>query len=241
MSSGCQRPDAVDSERPLVGQLLAYAATGAPLGRTARQFAWRAEGGDERQFRWAIDAGLGPLLHRATRDCVDVVPSAWREILLSADLTARVRHGCLVDSMLEIIEVCEGLQLRVTLLKGISVSEQLYPAEHLRPMSDIDVLIPAHTYALVEAALLGRGYRRMDYPAIDGQHHGAPLHHSRRRTFIELHTALFSDDSPLREGSLFSPSNVALRSVGSRYHDRPVARLTPELQLAYIASSWSTT
>jgi len=29
-----------------------------------------------------------------------------------------------------------------------------------------------------------------------------------------------------------------LRSIWSHYHGRPVKRLTPELQLAYIASSW---
>jgi hypothetical protein len=225
-------------ELPLIGQLLAYAATGAPLGRRNREFAWRPEGGDNRQFRWAIDGGLGPLLHRATRDCVDVVPPSWREAMLSADLTSRVRHGNVVDTMLEIIEACDLLQMRVTLLKGISVSEELYPAEHLRPMADIDVLIPAHAYARVEAALLQRGYGKMDYPTIENLHHGAPLRHPRRRTIVELHTALFPDGSPFREGMAFDLSNVVFRSICSHFHERPVKRLTPELQLAYLASSW---
>ena len=226
------------SELPLIGQLLAYAATGAPLGHSNRKFAWRPEGCDFRQFRWAIDGGLGPLLHRVTRDRVDVVPLPWRESLLSADLTARIRHGNLVDTMLEIIEVCDSLPMRATLLKGISVSEQLYPAEHLRPMGDIDVLIPAHAYSLVEAALLNRGYSKLDFPAFDGFHHGAPLRHPRRRTIVELHTQLFPDSSPFREGTVFSLSNVLSHSICSHYHGRPVKRLTPELQLAYIAASW---
>ena len=240
MRTGYQALDSAESglELPLVGQLLTYAATGAPLGHGNSRFAWRPEGGDERQFRWAIDGGLGPLLHRATRDCVDVVPPAWREALLSADLTARVRHGNLADAMLEIIEACDCLQICVTLLKGISVSEQLYPAEHLRPMADIDVLIPAHAYALVEAALLDRGYSKLNHPTIDVHHHGPPLRHPRRRTVVELHRGLFPDDSPFREDTAFSLSNVSLRSTWSQYHGRPVKRLAPELQLAYIASSW---
>jgi hypothetical protein len=124
------------------------------------------------------------------------------------------------------------------LLKGISVSEQLYPAEHLRPMADIDVLIPARAYALVEAALLDRGYSKLNHPTIDVHHHGAPLRHPHRRTVVELHRGLFPDDSPFRANSAFSLSNVLLRSIRSHYHGRPVKRLTPELQLAYIASSW---
>jgi len=238
--SGYQGLEAAGSgpDLPLVGQLLAYAATGAPLGHGNRKFAWRPEGGDDRQFRWTIDGGLGPLLHRATRDCADVVPPPWREALLSADLTARVRHGSLADTALEIIDVCDRLQIRVTLLKGISVGEQLYPAEHLRPMADIDVLIPVQAYALVETALLDRGYDKLDHPAIDVHHHGAPLRHPRWRTIVELHRGLFPDDSPLREDTVFSLSNVMLRSICSHYHGRPVRRLNPELQLVYMASSW---
>ncbi|MBA2722331.1 MAG: nucleotidyltransferase family protein [Methylibium sp.] len=240
VSADYQRLTAAESQSglPLVGQLLAYAATGAPLGHDNRQFAWRPEGVNARQFQWAVDGGLGPLLHRATRDCADVVPTAWREALLSADLTARVRHGNLVDSTLEIIEVCAGLQAGATLLKGISVSEEFYPAEHLRPMADIDVLIPAHAYASVEAALLECGYGRLNHPAIDGHHHGAPLRHAARRTIVELHTVLFRSDSPLCERLLFSLPNVLRRSVRSLYHAMPVKRLSHELQLAYIASSW---
>ncbi|MBA3623698.1 MAG: nucleotidyltransferase family protein [Methylibium sp.] len=103
---------------------------------------------------------------------------------------------------------------------------------------DIDVLIPAHAYASVEAALLECGYGRLNHPAIDGHHHGAPLRHAARRTIVELHTVLFRSDSPLCERLLFSLPNVLRRSVRSLYHAMPVKRLSHELQLAYIASSW---
>jgi hypothetical protein len=55
---------------------------------------------------------------------------------------------------------------------------------------------------------------------------------------IELHTGLFAADSELGTGGAFGAANVARQSVASIYHDRPVKRLSAELQLAYIAASW---
>ena len=105
-------------------------------------------------------------------------------------------------------------------------------------MADIDVLIPANAYSDVEAALLDRGYVKLADWNLPGHQHGAPLRHVRRRTIVELHTRLFREDSPLRTDGVFGESNVAAQSMRSRYHARPVKRLTPEMQLAYIASSW---
>jgi hypothetical protein len=236
-----QRPATrLHSGLPLIGQLISYAATGVPLVRDGAGFGWRADDeGDRRQFRWAMDGGLGPLLYRATREYADLVPPAWRDTLLGADLTAKVRHGDLVDTALEVIDACARLQVQPVLLKGISSSEELYPAEHLRPMADIDILIPVDACADVEAALLDSGYATEPDPAPDPTHqHGPPLRHQRRRTVVELHRGLFPSDSPLVEGTVFSVPHVLSRSVGSQFHGRPVRRLARELQLAYIATSW---
>ncbi|HSI57796.1 MAG TPA: nucleotidyltransferase family protein [Ideonella sp.] len=222
----------------LIGQLLAHAATGAPLGDAERYFTWQPEGGDLRQFRWALEGGLGPLLHHATRGHPALLPPDWRGTLLAADLSTRVRHGNSIATTLEIVDACARLGVALTLLKGISVSEQWYPEEHLRPMGDVDVLIPAADYARVEAALLAEGYEQVDEPAIPGLQHGIPLRRLRCDTLVELHTTLFAADSALSLGQLFSAAGVSGRTVPSLYHGRPVQRLGAELQLAYIASSW---
>ena len=226
------------SMRPLVAQLLAHAATGAPLGRGPN--ADVCGGLDiEHQLRWVHDGGLGPLLHSALSAAgAPRLAPAQQAALQSADLTARVRHGALVATTLEIIEVCQLLGVEVILLKGISVSEQWYPQEHLRPMADIDVLIPAADYAAVEVALMARGHDRLAFEPGQGQQHGVPLQHRSRGTVIELHTELFGTDSPLAAGTLFSAPMAMSWSVPSSYHDQPVRRLSSELQLAYIASSW---
>jgi hypothetical protein len=219
-------------ETALLIRLLKYAVTDSP-----QDSACLLDGVGDREIQWVLDAGLGPLLYRATRDCADRVPAKWRDVLLSAELTAQVRHGNLVDTADEIIQVCQEVQTCPTLLKGISISDQYYPIAYLRPMGDIDVLIPADAYELVESALLRRGYvRQPDYTVTQGAHHGIPLGHPERQVWVELHTALFDEDYPVAD--VFSVANLTTQRLVSTFRGRRVYRFTDEFQLLYIASSW---
>ena len=179
---------------PLAGQLLVQVATGAPLDP-----AWcREEDEAARQFQWVLDGDLGPLLNRAALPYLGQLPPPWRAALQSADLTARVTHADRVETALEVVERCAERHIPAVLLKAISVGEQLYPAEHLRPMTDIDVLVPQEAYAGLEQTLLARGYARLEHLAVPGHHHGAPLRRPRLRTVVELHARLFPHASPGR-------------------------------------------
>lgn len=223
----------------LVLALLAYAAKEEASDSPDRIDSLLLAQANDRQFQYVIDGGLAPLLFRGVRDRIDRMPSARRDALLSAHLTAQVRYGNLVDATTEIIDACEELRVSVTLLKGISVSDQHYPAAYLRPMGDIDLLIPELAYEAVEAALLRRGYiPRSDRPLDEGSYHGVPLLHPKRRVWVELHTALFPQSARVRRNGLFSPSQIAAQSVASTFHGRPVSRLTDELQLIYLAAYW---
>src|SRR5690349_12528128 len=77
---------------PLVSALLDCAAgTAAEIRHPA--LAANPQPADERQLRWVLDAGLGPLLrHFLPRDAA-AVPDAIRELLQGSDLTGRVRHA----------------------------------------------------------------------------------------------------------------------------------------------------
>ena len=220
----------------LMLELLKYAATHtppAPGERVVRSL----EKARHRQVQWVLDAGLGPLLHAATHGQRERVPSAWRDLLLSTDLAARVRHGNLSDTANEILDVCQDNRVAVTLLKGISISEQHYPDPHLRPMGDIDILIPKDVYGPIESALLDRGYLRMTgYELHDGAVHGTPLFHPTHRVWVEIHTALFGH---ARRDGVFGPCHISACSRDSTFGGRSVKRLTDELQLLYLASSWA--
>ena len=218
----------------LVARLLRHAAGSAePLALDPADAPARA-------FRWLIDGGLGPLLWHAARATSTPISAERHAELRGADLTARFHHANLVDTACDVIDAGAATGVPVILLKGISVSEELYPAEHLRPMGDIDVLIPRGGYARLEAELLSANYERLPYPEIAGHHHGAPLRHRTRGTLVELHVELFPDDSPLRRpgGALSAEAVTEDGTQPSRYHGRPVLRLSPARQLLYIAASW---
>ncbi len=219
-------------------KLLAYAATrqsdGAhqehvPQFRDLRGY----------QIRQVSDAGLAPLLFRALQHSLETIPPGIRDRLTSADLTARIRYGNLCDAAIEIIDSCRETGVTPTLLKGISIADQHYPEGHLRPMGDIDILVPRQDYGTVESTLLRRGYvRKPGYEVEEAAPHGAPLFDPQRRVWVEIHTALFPADARLRTNAMFGPSHIAAQSVASSFHGRQVLRLSNELQLAYIASYW---
>jgi hypothetical protein len=227
-------------ERGLLFDLLAYAAADPASSSVKGIPAWRLAEVDDGELQWVIDAGLAPLLYRASREGIQEVPAARRDMLLSAHLTAIVRHGNLINATREIVEACDARGARVALLKGISLSDQFYPAAHLRPMGDIDSLAPPSAYATVESAVLQLGYtRKPDYHHRASAHHGAPLFHPGWHVWVEVHNALFSEGTALRNGRVFSPSHVAARFVASTFHGSAVSRLADELQLVYIASAWA--
>lgn len=178
-------------------------------------------------------------MYHATRGSPERVPPAWRDALRSANLTAQVRSASLCETAVEVIDACQSVGVRPTLLKGISISHQHYPIPHLRPMGDLDILVPEAEFDRVESALLRNGLVRMaDKVRPAGSHHGVPLCHLQRRVWVEVHSALFPESSDLSSGALFSAAQIAAHSVASTFQGRPVYRLTDELQLVYIASSW---
>jgi hypothetical protein len=219
---------------PLVSQLLRYAAG------MARDLRFDLLTDADREFRWVCEGGLGPLLWHASQTTGAWVPSHWNPLLQAADLTAQVCHESFVDTALQVIRAGDAAGVPVTLLKGISVSEELYPKPHFRPMGDVDVLVPRDGYERIEAALLLCGYQRLDFPEVEGLQHGAPLRNTTMRTLVELHTELFGSESPLRRpGRVLNAATMEARYfVGSSLRGEPVRRLSPEFQLLYIATSW---
>jgi len=218
------------------GHLVRALLRNAAVPRSAA-LRWNAV--DERQMNHIAKAGFAPLLWRLAHDAGAPPPAIWRDTLRAAELVAQVVYGNVCDATTDLIDACRAGGALVTLLKGVSIGEQYYPAPHLRPMGDIDLLVTRRDSAWVELTMLRRGYVRMDrYEPEPGDAHLAPLYHPELHVWVEIHTALFPDGDRLRRNRLFAPAHLERHIVASTFQDRRVGRLCPEMQLVYIAAYW---
>jgi hypothetical protein len=222
-------------ERSPIHTLLQYAAQGRE-DLTLASF-------EESHIQWAIETGLGPLLFRTTRASSHTATSPFWPLLQSAHLVGQVLTAAILEAMEEIIDACTGSVSSITLLKGISLCEQYYPAPHLRPMRDIDFLVDAVELPKVEALLFQLGYHQ---PAGSStafyatHHHSMPFHHPQKGVWIEVHRGLATQREKDRVGAIFSLETIKTQLQPSVFRGRSVTRLSAELQVPYIASHWAT-
>ncbi|HEX6440173.1 MAG TPA: nucleotidyltransferase family protein [Candidatus Binatia bacterium] len=190
---------------------------------------------------WAIRNGLGPLLYRAVRRNPQSVASSHWSSLKSADLTARVVIGEHFQALREIGDACRSDLPPLTLLKGISISEQCYPEPHLRLMRDIDFLVAKESLSAVTTALHQLGYRQLSKGGLryEKHHHLEPFFHQDKQVWVEVHHGLFSTERRAGSAKIFSRENLAAQTRPSRFQGIEVRRLSFELQLVYLASHWA--
>ena len=159
-----------------------------------------------------------------------------------ADLTARLIVAEQLDATEEIVDVAARHVAPLTLLKGISLCEPLYPEPHLRTMGDIDILADEEALPALQSLLVELGYRpQSDYPAefYATHHHIVPMFHPRRRVWVEIHRGLFPRNSSAGADPVFSPARVAAELQPSLFRGHRVNRLSAELQLVYLAAHWA--
>ena len=196
------------------------------------------------QLHWAVETGFGPLLFQLLHAQPDAVASPHWPMLHGAHITAQFLSGEQHDALEELLDAGAGWLPPVTLLKGISISGQYYPAPHLRPMRDLDILVDEAAGPAVEALLRTLGYcqrSRSQLPAVffASYHHSMPFFHAQRGVWIEVHRDLFPPTSPLSRAQVFSRAHVATQRRPAAFRGHAVWRLSDELQLVYIAAHWA--
>lgn len=194
------------------------------------------------QLHWTVETGFGPLLFQLLHNQPDAVASAHWPVLHGAHVTAQFLSGEQLDALEELLDAGAGRFPPVTLLKGISICEQYYPAPHLRPMRDLDILVDEAARPTVEALLRTLGYdQRSQSPAAfyDTHHHSMPFFHPQRGVWIEVHRGLFPPTSRLGQDPVFSRAHVATQRRPAMFRGHTVGRLSAELQLVYIAAHWA--
>ncbi len=84
-------------------------------------------------------------------------------------------------------------KIQVVLLKGVSYIGNLYPESALRPMADIDLLVPGHQHAVAIDALVDLGYQPKEGDTHSTLQHAVTLF--RNDGAIDLHRSIIQ---PLR-------------------------------------------
>src|SRR5262247_4661410 len=165
----------------------------------------------ERQIRWAVRTGLGPLLLYTTTFDPAVTHSPLWPLLQGANLTAQLLSAERFDATCEILDACEGHAPAVTLLNGISIAEQYYPLPYLRPMTDLDFLVEETAIPWVESLLYTLGYRPQSHLPREfyaTHHHRMPFFHPQRGIWVEIHRGLFPPSTKLATTKVFSHQHL---------------------------------
>jgi hypothetical protein len=188
----------------------------------------------------AIRRDLGPILQHLIKG---LQPRAcdktlWNR-LRGADLMARLYSARLTDAALDIAAFGQAQGQSVTMLKGMSTSVTLYPAAHLRPMGDIDILVQSEALPMFEQMLKRCGYQersRLPPEFYRSHHHAMPLFHPEKQVWIELHTALVRPTSPSARDYVFSQENIFSNLVTRPHAGFQLSHLRPELALVHLCT-----
>jgi hypothetical protein len=110
-----------------------------------------------------VDALLGDLLSRAG----DGVTGTLREAAASRLREAHAHDMARVAGLRALVAAFDTAGIRALLMKGASLAYTIYPAPHLRPFDDVDLLIRRDSLAAADAALIGAGFQRQLEPDSD--------------------------------------------------------------------------
>jgi hypothetical protein len=207
-------------------------------GATAFDRAAVAPSGIER----ALEIGLGPVLAHVADNAGVARNLPFADRIRAAELTSRALTAGKYDTLVEVLTAARSVECPVVLLKGVATALRYYPAPHLRPMGDIDVLVPANRQALLEARLRALGFQqRSNQPAaaFAEWHHSMPFYCSQRGTWIDVHSHLYPPHHPQAHDSLFSWEAIIPQLSPVEVGKQTAYGMNHELQLVFTSARWA--
>lgn len=218
--------------------LLGFLRSAGGAGLRAQAHHLPAQAWDE-ALEIALRHGVAPLLHHALlagdalADAPEHVCTRLKEERRATGLLNLRRYG-------EFRRIATALRERnipLIALKGLHLAELVYPDISLRPMSDLDILVPRALLAPALAAL-----RELDY-GLDGEFSGAAdtlldarcdleLRHRQTQLPLEMHWSLLAPSS--RYGDMLD--EVWRSAVPARVGDADALVLSPTFALLHVCA-----
>ena len=192
----------------------------------------------------AVTSGTGPLLGLWGETGRVAMHADVRTLLAHHLAHGRARAERLDRGLGDALDVLARADVPVTLLKGMHTARTYYAEPGVRPMSDIDCLIPDRARRRAEAALARAGWRRGERlrapykcdwtaPGVDTRVRSFSVLHAWERWSVELHTSLDRMFAPGRYARLpVRPGDEQAWEIAGR----PVRVLRPLLNVAFLAA-----
>ncbi len=190
-------------------------------------------------IHWAKQTGLAAAL-------IDLYPTNslspdWVNQLNAEKLTTKFWFQTQYQATLELVTELNKLKITPTLLKGLSISSELYPKPYYRNMRDIDILVEEHELNQVEQLMLTLGYEQksqLSNTFYKTHHHTKPWQHKTNGIWFEIHTGLIPISSPYYSAHVFSLATINNEKNQNLLEGKSIYRLSHELQVVYIATHW---
>jgi hypothetical protein len=149
--------------------------------------------------RAAVRHGLAPLLHdRLRNDTVLEIPADTLIRLRDVRLHSELRSAATRARLAVVLRRLQKADVPVIVLKGAVLAEEVYSTPGLRPMSDIDLLVPVDRLEDARATLLGLVYHSAASGPVTGHHH-LPRFRKRGSLPIEVHWTPFPTERTVRK------------------------------------------
>lgn len=140
--------------------------------------------------RESVRHRVAALLYRRLRDAAVSVPAPMLEQLEIAYLLGVAQTGAVRRQLPPVVDALGAAGVRVIVLKGLYLGEHVYGDAALRPLADLDVMVPPHAVATAERVLATLGYARTvpahGDPDYETHHHVRPFV-APARLRVDLH------------------------------------------------------
>lgn len=178
---------------------------------------------------------LEPALHdfALSRGEPGEIPGALRRQWSEAFRTATVRSLRNRERLIRINEILCGADIPYAALKGSWLAYHAYPHPALRPMRDLDILVPAERAIETFEALLSAGFERMpryDTPlefAVTAQKHLPPIYCPAMDVVVEVHTCIFMPRS--------GPQDLPAQMQTDRLLERRACYPIGDIQIPFLS------
>src|SRR5215510_8315060 len=188
-------------------------------------------------------SGMGPLIGRWIEQEVLTAAPATAEVFAEHVINGRSRVSRMVREVLPAIDSLLARGITPIALKGFHTAHVYFDEPGLRPMSDVDLLVPASVIEDAEGALQDVGFRpetaalrpyKRDWigPGVDPRVFSVERSDARSKWGLELHASL---DRLYHPGATARLDGERSRVESFEIASRPVRVLAPSLLVVYLA------